>query len=184
MGKGGVISRSNPLHAVPSFGITQRNSISPIFPDPPVLYLSDPHDASIPLPPASLYDHSSFVHLATRTRSKWCRKRSHWSCDKPRLQQSIGRRFPRPSITSTLDYPHVISHRFHTDRTANPRKSTSLLLSTPIPSQRQRHRSRLLMSVDIRQSLTSLRFPSRVETVSRSQLSKVHTGDSTRPAET
>jgi hypothetical protein len=41
-----------------------------------------------------------------------------------------------------------------------------------------------LMSVDIRQALTSLRFPKRVETVSRSQLSKVHTGDSTRPAET
>lgn len=42
----------------------------------------------------------------------------------------------------------------------------------------------LLMSVDIRQALTSLRFPSRVESVSRSQLSRVHTGDSTRPAET
>jgi hypothetical protein len=42
----------------------------------------------------------------------------------------------------------------------------------------------LLMSVDIRQACTSLRYPSRVETVSRSQLSKVHTGDTTRPAET
>ncbi|KAL9613696.1 MAG: hypothetical protein Q9167_001773 [Letrouitia subvulpina] len=36
------------------------------------------------------------------------------------------------------------------------------------------------MSVDTRQSLTCLRFPSRVETVSRSQLSKFHTGDLTR----
>ena len=42
---------------------------------------------------------------------------------------------------------------------------------------------RPLMSVDIRQSLTSLRFPSRVESVSRTQLSRVHTGDSNRPAE-
>jgi len=40
-----------------------------------------------------------------------------------------------------------------------------------------------LMSVDIRQSLHCLRFPSRYETVSRTQLSKQHTGDSTRPAE-
>lgn len=37
------------------------------------------------------------------------------------------------------------------------------------------------MSVDTRQSLNCLRFPSRFETVSRSQLSKVHTGDLTRP---
>jgi hypothetical protein len=38
-----------------------------------------------------------------------------------------------------------------------------------------------LMSVDIRNSCTSLRFPSRNETTSRAQLSTVHTGDSTRP---
>jgi hypothetical protein len=38
-----------------------------------------------------------------------------------------------------------------------------------------------LMSVDARQSLNCLRYPSRFETVSRSQLSKVHTGDLTRP---
>ena len=38
-----------------------------------------------------------------------------------------------------------------------------------------------LMSVEARQSLNCLRYPSRFETVSRSQLSKVHTGDSTRP---
>ncbi|KAM0795581.1 hypothetical protein BDR22DRAFT_590505 [Usnea florida] len=38
-----------------------------------------------------------------------------------------------------------------------------------------------LMSVDIRQSLTCLRYPSRFETVSRTQLSKEHSGDLTRP---
>lgn len=41
-----------------------------------------------------------------------------------------------------------------------------------------------LMSVDTRQSLTCLRYPSRFETVSRTQLSKAHTGDSTRPLDT
>jgi hypothetical protein len=40
-----------------------------------------------------------------------------------------------------------------------------------------------LMSVDIRQSLNCLRFPSRYESISRTQLSKQHTGDSTREAE-
>lgn len=40
-----------------------------------------------------------------------------------------------------------------------------------------------LMSVDIRQSLHCLRFPSRYETVSRSQLSRQHTSENTRPAE-
>ena len=38
-----------------------------------------------------------------------------------------------------------------------------------------------LMSVDLRQSLTCLRYPSRFETVSRTQLSKEHSGDLTRP---
>ena len=38
-----------------------------------------------------------------------------------------------------------------------------------------------LMSVDIRQSLACLRYPSRFETVSRTQLSKEHSGDSIRP---
>ena len=38
-----------------------------------------------------------------------------------------------------------------------------------------------LMSVDTRQSLTCLRYPSRFETVSRTQLSKEHCGDLTRP---
>ena len=51
-------------------------------------------------------------------------------------------------------------------------------------SRGRAHQLSLLMSVDVRQAFTSLRFPARVETVSRSQLSKVHTGDSTRPAET
>jgi len=54
-----------------------------------------------------------------------------------------------------------------------------------VPSLNIQHipRQSTLMSVDIRQSLHCLRFPSRYETVSRSQLSKQHTGDSTRPAE-
>lgn len=38
-----------------------------------------------------------------------------------------------------------------------------------------------LMSVDIRQSLTCLRYPSRFEALSRTQLSKEHSGDLTRP---
>ncbi|KZF23133.1 hypothetical protein L228DRAFT_105000 [Xylona heveae TC161] len=43
--------------------------------------------------------------------------------------------------------------------------------------------SSILMSVDSRLSRTCLRFPARVENISRSQLSSVHTGDLTRPAE-
>jgi hypothetical protein len=39
------------------------------------------------------------------------------------------------------------------------------------------------MSVDIRQSLNCLRFPSRYESVSKSGLSNSHTGDCTREAE-
>jgi hypothetical protein len=42
---------------------------------------------------------------------------------------------------------------------------------------------KLLMSLDLREAFTSLCFPSRVESISRSQLSAVHTGKSTRPAE-
>lgn len=39
------------------------------------------------------------------------------------------------------------------------------------------------MSVDVRQSLNCLQFPSRYKSISRSQLSKQHTGDNTREAE-
>lgn len=48
-------------------------------------------------------------------------------------------------------------------------------------SQAGKHSTSALMSVDIRQSLTCLRYPSRFETVSRTQLSKEHSGDLTRP---
>jgi hypothetical protein len=50
----------------------------------------------------------------------------------------------------------------------------------PIPLfRRVPSKPEILMSVDLRQAFTSLRFPKRIATVSRSQLSISHTGDST-----
>ncbi|KAF2275538.1 uncharacterized protein EI97DRAFT_63741 [Westerdykella ornata] len=82
--------------------------------------------------------------------------------------------------------PYIEERIPHSCRVAppTPKSSCRTSKSTPTLRSRRSHSRSLLMSVDLRQAFTSLRFPSRVESVSRTQLSRVHTGDSNRPAET
>jgi hypothetical protein len=86
-----------------------------------------------------------------------------------------------PSLSSLSTFPKTLSCRTFiastTYQAEHPRRRPSQIELRDAPG------TTTLMSVDIRQSLHCLRFPCRYESISKSQLSKAHTGDSTRPAE-
>lgn len=153
------------------------------FPPSPAIYLVPcpipPHEQPFPPPTASLeVTHSAYARAAQT----------------PPGQKSGPYRNSHISVFAEHKHTHAHTHTY-THRLEGrafirpgsflpppPFPPRAFLLSyLPLPNVGQRF---LLMSVDVRQACTSLRFPARVETVSRSGLSKVHTGDSTRPAET
>lgn len=79
---------------------------------------------------------------------------------------------PRLHLDIALHSPATLLAVALAPLTIRPLKPLDLQLDHPLSA---------LMSVDRRQSFTCLRYPSRSETVSRTQLSKVHTGDLNRP---
>lgn len=83
------------------------------------------------------------------------------------------------SQTSQIPFPNLHHHFNHFDHNRSQHLAHLIYHLSSIYNNKNIR----LMSVDIRQSLNCLRLPSRYESVSRSQLSKQHTGDSTREPE-
>lgn len=148
--------------------------------------LFNPHVSSLPLQPSTVYRPFA-VRSFPRTSGQdvaqqRCRSRTGLvtSCRQVKSKhQTLCSQTPTPV--------HPRATRLHVDKQPHTANAISLICHPPailILLHQVISTSLILMSVDIRQACTSLRYPSRVETVSRSQLSKVHTGDSTRPAET
>jgi hypothetical protein len=137
--------------------------------------------SSLP-PPPLLFRFAYVVPASRRCTRSLHRPRRQISCPVLTLEAN---KFVQGSPSSLYSLPPAVPHitRLLQAEQTTPRKSSIAPLATrySFSPQSRPKTYRTLMSVDIRTSCPSLRFPFRSDTVSTAQLCSEHTGHLTRP---